>query len=132
MTVTPERLQEIWKEEAQACVDFWDAGIEEFLEQGWFFIEMTRSSKDLLDTFIHWTYPEDVPLVRNPDYQQLRLAGAAPELRANVEFQQLLATAGQPSDYRPFMWALALMIPPWFTWLQRRFIAVEKKVRDAA
>lgn len=63
------------------------------------------------------TYPEDIPLVQNPDYLELHRAGVLPELRAMTEWRALTTPdplTGEvviPSDYTPFVWALYSLLP---------------------
>ncbi len=129
-----DELQQVWLEVEKECVQFWNETLMGFIEYGFMVFEIARPGQ-MLDTFIQWTYPEDRPLVLMPDYLELRQAGAVSDLRANVEWQALMqpqpdpATGQpvppqQPSDYRPFMWAIAMLMPPLFEWLQKRFIAL--------
>lgn len=132
--LSPEETQAIWAEVEQECADFWEAGLLGLLEYGFMVFDMAQPGQ-MLDTFIKWTYPDDLPLVRNPDYLELRAAGAAPDLRANVEWQALLQPSvdpetgeqrpgGNPSDFAPFFWAVWLLMPPGFKWLQKKFISL--------
>lgn len=127
--LTPAETQAIWLEVEQEAADFLNAGLMGLLEYGFMAFEIAKPGQ-ALDTFIQCTYPDDIPLVENPDYLELRTAGAVDDLRCNVEWQALLqpnpqtGQVQQPSDYRPFMWAIALLMPPMFKWLQRRFITL--------
>lgn len=122
MPLSPEVLQRITMETVEKDVAAYEKGVKDTLESGWAIWSLSPPQKRLAG-YMACTWPEDLPLILdNPDYIDLFKAGVMPPLRAMLEWEAITApqpdgkggmVIPQPSDFRPYYWALLSICPPY-------------------
>lgn len=128
--IAPEDLEKINLETAEADAETYERGVRQSLEEGWAVWRLGPPQKRLRG-YIACTWPEDLLLLKMENYIDLYHAEVLPPLRAMVEWQKITTpepdgkggmTIPQPSDYRPFVWALWAICPPYvFSFFQEDF-----------
>lgn len=126
MALTPEVLQRISVEVAQAAADDFEKAMHASLDEGWL-IWSIKSPAQRYRGYLNSTLRPDFPLVVTEDYLDLWKTGILPDLQCLVEWRQVTAQGQPPQSYGRYFWALLLLLPDFvFKHFQSDFITLVK------